>query len=149
MNCFVDIKEQMKEGDILTLDRESSINSQEIIFFSSIMRNQENICGFPLEAEMVEELDSMFPRIKYYLGFHACHFQAQYHPESKQFSSAMMTGNFLEEDSVLAGLIGNADNLMDSMIELENKIAMLMQESPVLRRITIPQGKRKVYNYNR
>lgn len=149
MNCFVDIKEQMKEGDILTLDRESSINSQEIIFFSSIMRNQENICGFPLEAEMVEELDSMFPRIKYYLGFHACHFQAQYHPESKQFSSAMMTGNFLEEDSVLAGLIGNADNLMDSMIELENKIAMMMQESPVLRRITIPQGKRKVYNYNR
>ncbi len=149
MNCFVNIEEQMKEGDILTLDRESDTDSQEIVFFSSIMRNQESICGFPLEAEMIEELDSMFPRIKYYLGFHACYFQAQYHPESKQFSSAMMTGNFLEEDSILEGLIGNADNLMDSMLELEEKITTMMKESPVLRRITISQSKRKVYNYNR
>lgn len=135
MSRFMRIEKQMEEGDILTLNQVNDEYSYGVIFISNIMRNQENVYGFPLGTEMIEQLGSMFPRIKFYLGFHACYFQAQYYPESKQFSSAIMTGNVQGKDSVLNGLIGNADNLLDSMLGLEEKITTMMQENPLFQKV--------------
>lgn len=137
MKSFVEIEQQIEEGDILTLDQVNDENSYGVVFVASVIRNQENIDVYLLGEEMMKQLGSMFPRIKYYMGYSACYFQVKYNPESKQFVSAIMTKNFFEKDSILKGLNGNADNLMDSMLKLEEKIATMMQSSSLLRRIKI------------
>lgn len=71
------------------------------------------------------------------MGFHACYFQAQYDPEGQQFVSSIMTKNVNGEDSILKGLSGNADNFMDSMIELEERIIAMMQSSAVLQKVRL------------
>ena len=135
MVSFGRIEELIEKGDVLTLNQMNEENSYEVAFAVSVA--QENIDRYYLSTEMTEQLGSMFPRIKFYMGYHACYFQAKYDSESKKFLSTIMIKNFHGEDSSFRGLSGSAENLLDSMLQLEETINMLMQESVLLQKVKI------------
>ena len=130
-------EKQMKEGDIFTLMQQNDKDSYGIILHAGFMREQNYIYGFLLEGEQLEKFVSMFPGIKFYMGFHGCYLQVKYDLEKGKLTSTIMTSNVHEDDSVFDALIGEADSFMASIFALETKIIQLMQESKVHQKIKL------------
>jgi len=137
MKKLEEIEEKMKEGDVFTLNQVSEPLAHDASFFATVDRNRKNAFRIPLRKEAVEKFASVFPRIKFFVEYHAYYFETKYDSKKGTFSSSIMTGCFNAPPQAVQGLVGNADNLMDSMMALEERIAMRMKSSKALQRIKL------------